>query len=150
VSKQKAGSITEEMLQLNSEYLIKKYCAKTTETPNFASSLSLGEDCEMRWGDRFGETVYWTSCSTFDRPPPLIVERRTSLKSEKKKPNMGRGQHLRNCLADYVRRKGHFVPEGQSTASVKSRSDMTAMCQFAIAHKDYYWEYLKLHPERGR
>src|SRR5262249_13434682 len=29
--------------------------------------------------------------------------------------------HVQRCLADYVRRKGNFVPEGQSTAYVKSR-----------------------------
>jgi hypothetical protein len=48
-------------------------------------------------------------------------------------------QLLRECLADYVRRSGKFVPEGESTAYVKSRSDMTSMCQFAIDNGNHYW-----------
>jgi hypothetical protein len=35
---------------------------------------------------------------------------------------------------------GPFVPEGHSNKVVKSKSDMTAMCQFAIAQKNYYWD----------
>ena len=60
---------------------------------------------------------------------------------EKDRPSkpQARNNTLQGCLADYVRRKGSFVPEGQSTAYVKSRSDMTSMCQFAIAHGNYYW-----------
>jgi hypothetical protein len=54
-------------------------------------------------------------------------------------PSLSDDEHLRRCLADYVRRKGAFVPEGQSTKSVKSRSDMTAMCKFAIQNHNYYW-----------
>jgi uncharacterized caspase-like protein len=61
-------------------------------------------------------------------------------KNTPSKPRSG-GNTLQDCLADYVRRKGAFVPEGQSTAYVKSRSDMTSMCQFAIAHGNYYWNY---------
>jgi hypothetical protein len=49
-------------------------------------------------------------------------------------------EYLQRCLADYVRRKGPFVPEGQSTKVVKSRSDMTSMCVGAIQRKNYYWE----------
>lgn len=48
--------------------------------------------------------------------------------------------HLQRCLADYVRRKGPFVPEGQSSKVVKSRSDMTAMCKFAIERSNFYWD----------
>jgi hypothetical protein len=51
----------------------------------------------------------------------------------------GRTGLLGECLGAYVRRKGPFVPEGQSTASVKSRSDMTSMCMFAIGQRNYYW-----------
>jgi hypothetical protein len=60
---------------------------------------------------------------------------------KQKKANSS-AQHLENCLADYLRRKGSFVSEGQSTPYLKSRSDMTSLCQFAIANKDYYWERL--------
>src|SRR5208337_636069 len=48
--------------------------------------------------------------------------------------------YLEECLSFYLRcHGGHFVPEGQSTAHVKSRSDMTAMCAFAIGQRNYYW-----------
>src|SRR5712691_4524122 len=55
--------------------------------------------------------------------------------------NLSDAEHLRRCLAEYVRINGPFVPEGQSTAIVKSRSDMTAMCKHAIKVKNYYWSY---------
>jgi hypothetical protein len=32
------------------------------------------------------------------------------------------------------------MPEGRSTRQHKSKSDMTAMCQFAIGQKNYYWD----------
>jgi hypothetical protein len=50
-------------------------------------------------------------------------------------------EHLERCLADYVRRNGPFVPEGHSTKVVKSKSDMTAMCKFAIERSNFYWDY---------
>jgi hypothetical protein len=56
------------------------------------------------------------------------------------KPNRSDSEHLARCLADYVQRNGPFVPEGQSTKQVKSRSDMTSMCKFAIERKNYYWD----------
>jgi hypothetical protein len=56
-------------------------------------------------------------------------------------PRLTDDEHLRRCLADYVRRNGPFVPEGHSTAYVKSRSDMTAMCRHAIKFKNYSWSY---------
>jgi hypothetical protein len=71
-------------------------------------------------------------------PNPVDVSPKE--KSKVNKPRVG-GNTLQDCLAAYVRRKGTFVPEGQSTAYVKSRSDMTSMCQFAIAHGNYYWNY---------
>src|SRR5215472_18809987 len=49
-------------------------------------------------------------------------------------------EHLERCLADYLRRHGQFMPEGRSTRLYKSKSDMTAMCNFAIGHKNYYWD----------
>src|SRR5437868_5138812 len=56
------------------------------------------------------------------------------------RPQLSDVEHLQRCLTDYVRRNGQFVPEGHSTRQLKSRSDMTAMCQFAIARKNYYWD----------
>jgi hypothetical protein len=50
-------------------------------------------------------------------------------------------EHLERCLTDYVRRSGPFVPEGQSTRERKSKSDMTAMCTFAIERSNFYWDY---------
>jgi hypothetical protein len=39
------------------------------------------------------------------------------------RPQKSDAEHLERCLADYVRRNGSFLPEGRSTASLKSRSD---------------------------
>jgi hypothetical protein len=93
--------------------------------------------------ERDAYDLYRTLCSDREVGP-------SAPKKGEAKPRPSAEQHLRNCLADYVRRKGNFVPEGQSTAYVKSRSDMTSMCLFAIAQKNYYWEYLQRHPELGR
>lgn len=56
----------------------------------------------------------------------------------KEKPKQT-GSALQQCLAAYVRQRGPFVPEGSSDKVYKSRSDMTGMCNFAIAHGNYYW-----------
>lgn len=152
VEKQKSGLISEELLEKNTEYLVLKYCAATDEAIQAVASVALGDGCEMKWGYRLGELVYWASCSAIDQgSKPDQGSTSDQAESKKTKPKqLSAAQHLRNCLADYVRRKGNFVPEGQSTAYVKSLSDMTSMCQFAIAHRNYYWEYLAKHPELGR
>jgi hypothetical protein len=75
-------------------------------------------------------------------PAPSPADADPKEKNKPSKPRTG-GNTLEDCLADYVRRKGAFVPEGQSTAYVKSRSDMTSMCQFAISHGNYYWHYTR-------
>ncbi|MCL4767925.1 MAG: hypothetical protein KJZ80_17005 [Hyphomicrobiaceae bacterium] len=61
-----------------------------------------------------------------------------------KAPDRSAAEHLERCLADYVRRNGPFVPEGRSTRTVKSKSDMTAMCNFSIERKNYYWDYPRI------
>lgn len=73
-------------------------------------------------------------------PKPADVSAKDKAKTDKARASRNT---LQACLADYVRRKGPFVPEGQSTAYVKSRSDMTSMCQFAISHRNYYWNYTR-------
>lgn len=54
-------------------------------------------------------------------------------------------EHLDRCLAYYVSRNGPFVPEGRSTKQVKSRSDMSAMCTFAIQQENYFWDHPSNH-----
>ena len=55
-------------------------------------------------------------------------------------PVAGPDAFLQQCLNFYLRcHGGAFMPEGQSTAYVKSRSDMTAMCAMAIGQRNYYW-----------
>jgi uncharacterized caspase-like protein len=79
-----------------------------------------------------------------DKRPNAPATPADNAKEKEKKADKPRGNNtLEACLADYVRRKGPFVPEGQSTAYVKSRSDMTSMCQFAIGQRNYYWNYTR-------
>jgi hypothetical protein len=59
---------------------------------------------------------------------------------------------LQRCLDYYIRTKGPFAPEGHSTPClstnggpnpkhcVKSKSDWTMMCRFAIAQKNYFFD----------
>jgi hypothetical protein len=62
------------------------------------------------------------------------------------RPALSDGEHLERCLADYSRRQGGFAPEGKSTSCmngrkcVKSLSDATAMCKFAIERRNFYWD----------
>ena len=60
--KEKTGVISHQVAQLNASYLISKYCDKVTEPLKAVSSVSLGGECEMEWGHRLGETVYWATC----------------------------------------------------------------------------------------
>lgn len=146
VDKQNSDLISKELLRQNTEYLILKYCAATEEVIQPVASVALGDGCEMKSGYRLGGLVHWTTCSATDQSINVPAGEPKKMKPKQ----LTTSQHLRNCLADYVRRKGTFVPEGQSTAYVKSLSDMTEMCKFAIAHQNYYWEYLKKHPELAR
>jgi hypothetical protein len=61
--KEKTGVISHQVAQLNASYLISKYCDKVTEPLKAVSSVSLGGECEMEWGHRLGETVYWATCN---------------------------------------------------------------------------------------
>lgn len=66
------------------------------------------------------------------RPPPSTRDTSQSL--------------LNECLGFYLRcHGGSFVPEGHSTTYVKSRSDMTTMCVFAIRNNNQYWRYWGKH-----
>lgn len=60
--KHESGALSEDQFKLNTEYLTLKYCAVVDETPSAASSVPLGSGCEMKWGSRLGETVYWSNC----------------------------------------------------------------------------------------
>jgi hypothetical protein len=54
-------------------------------------------------------------------------------------PELTQAEYLRRCLLDFESRQGGFVPEGHSTRRVKSRSDATSMCSYAIANHNYYF-----------
>jgi hypothetical protein len=62
------------------------------------------------------------------------------------RPQLTDEQHLERCLSDYRQRQGGFAPEGHSTSCmngrtcVKSLSDATAMCKWAIERKNFYWD----------
>lgn len=58
-----AGAITHQTAQLNASYLISKYCDRVDDPLKSVSGVSLGGGCEMKWGNRLGETVYWATCS---------------------------------------------------------------------------------------
>lgn len=62
IDKQAVGTLSEEAMHANVDYLTLKYCAVVDEVPNAASSVSLGHGCDMKWGPRLGETVYWATC----------------------------------------------------------------------------------------
>lgn len=77
-----------------------------------------------------------TNCKFLNESSCESSEPNTRTRTE---PVLSNEEHLRRCLADYVRREGPFVPEGRSTAKFKSRSEMTAMCNFAIKNHNYFW-----------
>jgi hypothetical protein len=56
-------------------------------------------------------------------------------------PQLSDEEHLRRCLADWVRSKGGFAPEGQGTGAFPSRSEVMSGCRFAIKNHNYYWSY---------
>jgi len=66
VEKQKSGVISKELLEVNSEYLLLKYCAASDDRISAMSSVTLGDSCEMRSGYRLGELVYWATCKATD------------------------------------------------------------------------------------
>lgn len=81
--KHKAGLISEEVLDANSDYLTLRYCAVTNGELAAVSGVPLGDGCDMKWGYRLGELVYWSVCATQDqtqvRPAPLKQQKpRTS------------------------------------------------------------------------
>jgi tetratricopeptide (TPR) repeat protein len=138
------------------ENAIADYGAALKVNPKLANSLYGRGVAKQKKGDGAGgesdiaaaKAIDAKIAETFAGYGVSVAEPRApDNKRKQKMPNLSSAQHLQNCLADYVRRKGSFVPEGQSTAYVKSRSDMTSMCQFAIAQKSYYWEHPRP-PER--
>jgi|SRR5687767_10738029 hypothetical protein len=70
VEKQKAGEISEEILRINIEYLLLKYCASTDEIITPSGVTSLGDGCEMKMGFRLNEFVYWAACEELQAPAP--------------------------------------------------------------------------------
>lgn len=63
-AKESTGVITHQAAELNASYLISKYCDRIDGPLEAASSVPLGGGCEMKWGSRLGETVYWATCDT--------------------------------------------------------------------------------------
>jgi hypothetical protein len=57
-----AGLMSEDALQANTAYLTNRYCAITNENLVPASTVALGNDCELNQGARLGELVYWATC----------------------------------------------------------------------------------------
>jgi hypothetical protein len=157
VDKQKAGHISDEVMKLNIDYLTLKYCAAATmENLTAVSSVPLGDGCEMKSGNRLGELVYWTTCnSSADKGVLTVVPDKPGSEIDKKKDpgqEASKRPPLQRCLAFYERRHGRFVPEGQSTpclstdggpnpSCVKSKSDWMAMCNFAIARRNYFFDH---------
>jgi hypothetical protein len=98
VDKQKSGLISEEILELNTEFLILKYCAATDDGIPAVSSVALGDGCEMKWGYRLGELVYWATCSTDQN-----IEAKKNEGKEKPNPSGGSMQSLVECCLAYCR-----------------------------------------------
>jgi hypothetical protein len=134
--KRKADVISDEIMELNSEYLTLKYCAITGESLTAVSSVTLGDGCEMKWGYRLGELVYWSACKTADLPetrpdkltrPTAPGERKSSI-----------AQEIKCCVQHWIRRQGGRVaPEGQSTHDFKSRSDLLLTCREGVPRRSW-------------
>ncbi|WP_156795410.1 hypothetical protein [Bradyrhizobium icense] len=142
VEKQKSGLISEELLKRNAEYLVLKYCAATADRIPAVSSVALGDGCEMKWGDRLGERVYWATCNTTDENVEADKNKATStLTLPVPRPSSPRRpetrvtfeQNLQCCVRHWTSRQGGSVaPEGQSTSNYKSRSDLLLTCQMGL------------------
>jgi hypothetical protein len=144
--RQQAGLMSEDAVRSNAEYLTERYCAASSDAPAEASAASLGNGCQMKWGYRLGELVYWATCDEKEEQTTSVT---APLAQQSKQPRSA--SLLQECLAAYVRRNGRFRPEGTSTGDFKSRSDMAGMCQFAIAHGNYYWRRVNCkNPEMAR
>lgn len=150
VDKQKANLISQEVMKLNIQYLMLKYCAATNVQDLITlSSVPLGDGCEMKSGNRLGELVYWTTCNALDasnvvkkNEAPPVDQNVSAGDTNKKTRRKAAATPLQECLDAYVRRHGPFRPEGHSNYDFKSRSDMTSMCRFAISKRNYYWRDL--------